>query len=84
MPSININNNVCETDIKCSNFVNAFSINISCKSLLQTKYITSTKDKKILNKYKMNNNINTNFNNFVTIDNNYSSQTVNNSRLARA
>ena len=83
MSSVNINKNLCKTNIKYSNFVNAFSINSACESLLQTKYITSIKDKKILNKYKMNNNINTNFNNFVTIDNNYNSQTINNSRLVR-
>ena len=44
--SVNINNNLCEINIKCSNFVNSFGIISACTFLLQTKYITSTKDKK--------------------------------------
>ena len=72
-----------ETNFKSSNFVNTISINSIYKSLLQTKYIIQPKDKKFLNKYKMNNIINTNCNNLVTINNNYSSPIISNSRLVR-
>ena len=39
LPSVNINSNSCETDTKCSNFINAFSINSACKYLLQKKNV---------------------------------------------
>ena len=52
-------------------------------TFLQKQNITPPKDKKVLNKYKMNDIINTNCNNLVTIDNNYASQSVSNSRLVR-
>lgn len=41
-----IKQNLYETNIKYSNFVNTFSINSACESLLQAKYITSPKVKK--------------------------------------
>ena len=78
-----IKQNLYETNIKYSNFFNTFSINSACESLLQAKYITSPKVKKVLHKYKMNNITNTNCNNIVTIDNGHSSQPVNSRKLVR-
>ena len=70
-------------NFKCSNLVNSLSVNIFCKPLLNQNTIILEKGNNSLNSYKLSNIRNTFRNNFVTVDNNYSSPASEPQRLVR-
>ena len=84
--SINKVNNytqLCNVNFKCSNLVNSFSINNVCKPLLKPNKTILEKGNNSLMSYKLGNIRNTVRNNFVTIDNDYSTPASITPRLVR-